>query len=208
MAARIVSCGAVMSLACGSDDRVRPAPSIVYLSPAVIDAGVEVPHEADATVSGTPLLRDWCGSEDAGATDAPNAIAAISSAYLAAQLVVCRSMTEEMSSAQLTAWEVYIYDYSRVMAGCLQIKMPPPGGILAFGPANTAAVGVLRSPLSREDARLLIAEYLSAFVRALALDSDDRALVETHLWRTAEFEIDASLPVGLSVCAEGGDAGG
>jgi hypothetical protein len=197
-----------MAAACddGSPHRAPP----LYLSPVLIDAGLESAPElatTAATSPATPLLPDWCGAARGAALDAALKIGEISDAYVNAQRVVCEPLTREMLEERRAAWRTYVYDYTRVMAGCVDLDMPPPGGILAFGPANTPAVGVPRPSLSRSDAALLIDAYLSAFVSALSLASEEEALVEAHLWRTAETEIDPGQVAALLVCGNAPDAG-
>jgi hypothetical protein len=135
------------------------------------------------------------------------AVVEITEAYLAMQSAACSGLTAGMSSAEQSNFRTYIYDYTRVMAGCLQIDRPPARGVLAFGPGNTAAAGVMRAPLSSEDASVLVAAYLSAFASKLDLDAGDSSLVQAHLERTVQSEIDASLSAAPSVCAGRADAG-
>jgi hypothetical protein len=148
--------------------------------------------------SPAPLLPDWCGPER-GELDAARKVGEISDAYLNAQRTACAGLTQGIA---LSSWSKYIYDYTYVMAGCTDLAAPPPGGILKFGPANTRAVGLVGAALSAEDVDLLVEIYVRTFAQALSLSSEERALVEAHLLRTAEPEVDPSLPAGLAVCAE------
>jgi hypothetical protein len=185
----------------------------VYHQPSVLDAGfsLEPVREARAAAPMPALLPDWCGSERDGSLDAAQFIDEIVGLYSNAQRASCAGLTAGMLDDQLASWWVYLNDYTRVMLGCVDLVMPPPGGILEFGPANTAAVGVSHAPLSRADAALLIGAYLSAFAGPLSLAAEDRALVEAHLWRSAEPHIDPSRRDGLALCASvsptGPDAG-
>ncbi|MEY4545599.1 MAG: hypothetical protein RL685_1794 [Pseudomonadota bacterium] len=180
----------------------RPAPPL-YLQPTVIDAvRVDGPDVLDATRASTappaPLLPDWCGPER-GELDAARKVGEVSDAYLNAQLVACAGLTRGIA---LDSWRKYLYDYTYVMAGCVDLITPPPGGILKFGPANTGAVGLVGASLSADDVDLLVAIYARTFAQALSLSGEERLLVEAHLLRAAQPEIDPSLAEGLAVCAD------
>jgi hypothetical protein len=98
------------------------------------------------------------------------------------------------------------------MFGCPLLGEPVVGGTSAFGPANIPALELARAPLGRDDATLLIQQYVTAFAAELQLDTGQRALLEAFLWEAAEQDIDASSSATLSVCGElpdasAGDAG-
>jgi len=177
-----------------------------YLVPEIADAGTAT-SSLDPPPADEALLDDWCSNPDAGgAMDPMRAVATITDAYLEAQRRLCPRLTEALSSAELGNFRTYVYEYTSVMVGCVNAVRPPPGGILAFGPANTPAVGLARPALSAEDARVLGEAYVAEFASALLLDEADRALVAAHVASTAQSVIDPSLS-SISLCAASGDAG-
>lgn len=193
----------------GCDADSHPAPP-VYLRPLVLDAGAPSPPERDVGAPASidpPLLPDWCHGERAASVGASGRSSEIAQSYSSAQERSCAALTGPMLPDQFALWTTYLDEYSSVMTGCVDLLTPPPGGILAFGPANTAAIGLPHGPLSRGDADLLIATYLAAFASALSLTAEDQARVEAHLWRSAEPEIDASQGDALALCAGFADAG-
>jgi hypothetical protein len=186
----------------GANDSVSPA----ALIPEVRDAGNLVSFDLDATAPESPLLGNWCVRSVSDAADPVRALADVADAYLAVQRDVCPRLTGALTPGQLSSFRTYIYDYTSVMAGCGNATRPPPGGILAFGPANTPAVGADPGPLSEADARVLTDAYVTVFAQAFGLDGADRALVEAHIERSARAAIDPGLP-SLSLCASVNDAG-
>jgi hypothetical protein len=91
------------------------------------------------------------------------------------------------------------------MMGCPVYEDPVAGGISAFGPANTAVLGVNRPALGRDDVTHLIDFYLAAFVQERSLSVDDQERLSAYLWKAAEPEIDPGATAVLSRCK--GDAG-
>jgi hypothetical protein len=93
------------------------------------------------------------------------------------------------------------------MAGCPLETGPLDGGILAFGPGNTPAVGAARPDLGPDDVERLTTHYVAAFGDALSLDEDERTLIRAHLLLTAQADIDPAASGVLSICGDSADAG-
>lgn len=174
-----------------------------------VDAAGGTRTEAEPT---TPTVAafptDWCARAGSGIAAQTRFFSGIVDDYTLAQEEDCATagLTSELSDDLYPDWLNYLIGYTNAMVGCPLIDGPVPGGILAFGPANTPALGVVRAPLGRDDAERLIASYLDAFARALLLSDAERAAVESHLWGTAEAEIAAGASRTLWRC-DGADAG-
>jgi hypothetical protein len=102
------------------------------------------------------------------------------------------------------AWWDYLLNYSNALAGCPLIVTPLPGGIAAFGPGNTAAIGLPHPPFTREAAGLLIEKFLSAFSAGFGLAESERGLVEAHLWEVANVTIAEDATAWMSRCSDAG----
>jgi hypothetical protein len=199
--------GGLLALACyESEARFSPA-ARAPVRPLVLDGGQEMSSAVGLSGEGATLLGEWCTRAGEDSTMQLVTIDAIVDDYRAEQAALCAPLTSQMDPAQSSAWTTYLASYTRFMAGCLNVDVPPPGGILAFGPANTAAIGMPQPALSQDDARILIGAYAGAFSSALALLDTDRELVEAHLSGTADRVVDASLPAGPTLCSDGDDAG-
>jgi hypothetical protein len=107
--------------------------------------------------------------------------------------------------ADFIRWQDYLTQYTAAMAGCPLIAGPLEGGILVFGPANTAAIGIRRAAVGRDDVSTLIGHYVGAFTAGLSLSTGESDALSAYLWETAESEIDPGTSSGLSRCAA--DAG-
>lgn len=198
--------GGLLAVAIGcSDAESRDLASTEYRIPAVYDVSYGTREDAALFAAAVPQqerLGDWCARSGANDNEQGRAMVDVALAYAAVQGEHCARLTADMSSAQFSDWEFYLTLYTHVMSGCQQLLEPPRDGIRAFGLANTAAVGLLRPPLSRGDAGLLIADYVPLLAAALHLDMHEGELVEAHLWNVAGREIDPEGSNGPSVCAE------
>jgi hypothetical protein len=151
----------------------------------------------------------WCTRAGATAGEQSDAMLDIGLDYLAAQKRDCRirGLTESMTRQQDLDWGNYLIAYTYVMAGCRYL-MAVPGGILAFGPANTPAIGIARPLLGRDDVAGLVKPYLDLFGERLRLSDRQRESVEAHLLVTAQPEIDPRALGVLSRCGNTGTDGG
>jgi hypothetical protein len=148
---------------------------------------------------------NWCTRAGATAAEQAEAMLNIGSDFYALQTRDCRTrgLTEGMSHEQRLAWENYLIAYTYVMAGCRYL-MTVPGGILAFGPGNTPAIGVARPRLGRDDVGVLSELYLGVLSERLKLSSRQSESVRAHLLATVADEID---PLASGVMSRCGDAG-
>jgi hypothetical protein len=208
--AALLGCGL---LACDATDST---PSIPQSDPGELN-----PRGADAALPPMPLeeVRDagfedlfpsnWCKRAGATVGDQADAMLNIGLDYLAAQKRDCRvsGLIEGMTTEQDLEWGNYLIGYTYLMAGCSYL-IPVPGGILAFGPANTYAIGLARPPLGRDDAAAVIELYLGLFGEALKLSDRQRDSVAEHLLVAAELEIDPGASGVLSRCGDAGVDGG
>ena len=176
------------------------------------DAGVEPMPGPEAlsapSVGEASFPTNWCDRASADPLYLDDALQDIAYAYAEAHDTACatRKLTSAMTDDQAIAWVNYLVTYTYGMAGC-DLLNDLPGGIGVFGPGNTFAAGFGRPPLGRDDAALLIAQYLGAFAPQLGLSEAERGVVESYLWRAAEPEIDPSVSSTLSACAEGEPTG-
>jgi hypothetical protein len=113
-------------------------------------------------------------------------------------------MTVVLTDVERVRWRDYLTLYTTAMAGC-PLSRPLNGGVLAFGPANTAAVGIVRPALGRDDAESLIEHYVGAFAARLSLSDTERSDVASFIGATAQSEIDPALSRSLVACSP--DAG-
>lgn len=182
------------------------------------DATTDLMVEQDGGVRRTPELVDaadgvefrarWCQNEGRDPGDRTAALARVARDYEAARTSDCRTrgMLPELEAAQTMRWLDYLIGYSTVMLGCPPRSTPVPGGILAFGPANTTAIGVSRPALGRDDAELLIRYYLTSLSASVPLSEAESAHVEAQLRETAEAVVNVALTAGLSTCSGDGGA--
>jgi hypothetical protein len=101
-------------------------------------------------------------------------------------------------------WLDYLIGYSTVMLGCPPRSTPVPGGILAFGPANTAAIRLPPPPFGRDDAELLIRYYFSSLSASVPLSESEGAYLTARLQEAAELAVDVTMTAGLSTCSSDG----
>jgi len=96
----------------------------------------------------------------------------IATSYDAARRGDCRTagLTPALDERQTDAWWDYLVNYSIALAGCPLVAGPLKGGILVFGPANTAAIGVPQAALARSDIARLIDLYVTPFAAAFRLE--------------------------------------
>jgi hypothetical protein len=177
-----------------------PVPPASLLS--VPDGGVDASVPPPAPVATFPA--DWC----ARLAGLPAAIritnaynAAVRGACLTAGLVAWSELSDEQYD-QYEDWRSYLQDYTFLMAGCVPDYEPPEGGILVFGPGNTPLIGVPRSPLSPNEALLLVEDYVQAFASELGLTAEERDAVRAYLLQVVAAETDDPAAIGsLSTCA-------
>jgi hypothetical protein len=131
----------------------------------------------------------------------------IASDYEAKRWADCRTqgLTPLLDERKTERWLGYLINYSMAMSGCPLTLGPAEGGILTFGPANTQAIDMTRPRLGRDDAGLLLDQYLGSFAEALQLSDEERSSMQTYLWSTAEHEIDSQASAVLSRCEPGSE---
>lgn len=111
-----------------------------------------------------------------------------------------RGLMSAMSNTQGDDWLVYLLNYSHALFGCGLLFDPLPGGVGAFGLANTDAVGLTSPMLGADDAALLIDIYLNACSNELAMTSAELAELRGRLEAAAQPRIDPDLSSRLSDC--------
>lgn len=167
---------------------------------------------AAQAAEGNRFLPSWCAR---AAPDPYETLYRAATTYFDSQVGACSTtkLTQALSAEQTVAWVNYLVDYSHALAGC-DIPDPSlggrgflPGGVGQFGPANLAAVDAPQPRLGRNDASLLIDEYLSAFASALRLSDGERQGVRLFLEGTAEAQIEPMLSGVLSACDAGASGG-
>jgi hypothetical protein len=149
----------------------------------------------------------WCAGPGQNTLLEVQLMKRIAEGYEAARAADCHTagLLPVLNDRQRTAWLEYLIGYSVVMSGCPETMAPPvEGGILVFGPGNTAAIGLTHPPFGRDDAGALIQHYLDSFSSLLMLDESERTRVETQLWSTAELVIDGAASGALSTCSKDG----
>ncbi len=188
----------------GDPELEQPSPGLRDAD-AGMDAEPHVPDSANSGTGGDPVAppslfpADWCSR--LGEDEAFD----IAFAYYTVQFDSCETklLTQGMSGDQEGRWFGYLMDYTSAMAGCMS-SAPLEGGIDVFGPANTDVATFSRPDIGRDDAALLIEQYLSVFAATLELTEAERRDVELHLWATAESEIDPEAWSVLSACESPG----
>lgn len=111
-----------------------------------------------------------------------------------------RGLVSAMSDTQMDDWLVYLLNYSHALFGCGLLFDPLPGGVGAFGLANTEAVGVASPMLGADDVALLMDIYLTGCAKELPMTSAELAELRRRLEAAALPRIDPSLTARLSDC--------
>lgn len=147
---------------------------------------------------------DWCTRAGSDPDTQFATIFDIAIGYATDQSEDCETsgLTHGLDGDQLTNWLNYLFGYTNAMTGCPLAFEPVEGGILAFGPANLAALGMSPPVLGRDDAGMLIGQYLARFASALQLSAAERSAVEAYLWDQAQPAIDPAASQLLSVCGQ------
>jgi hypothetical protein len=163
---------------------------------------------ANGTTSDAAFPGAWCPDGDGNVVVGFGAALRLASVYWLAQMRDCETagLTDQMSDRQSSDWLDYLVNYTYLMMGCpvgsnaLVDVDQVDGGILAFGPANVAAIGLEQPRLGREDVANLITRYVAAFVAELGLSPADEAQLSAHLWSVADPAIAPGIAAGLSRC--------
>ena len=152
---------------------------------------------------------NWCTRAGTTAAAQANAMLEIGSEFFTLRTHDCRTrgLSEGMTGEQSLAWENYLIAYTYVMVGCRYL-MTVPGGILAFGPANTAAIGVPRPPIGEDDVTVLIELYVGVLADHLRLTPRQYGSVQSHLFAAARPEIEPGASGVLSRCGDAAADGG
>jgi hypothetical protein len=210
----MVACGESQPAASVDADTLLPDPGAAGSGSGQSGERSRATRVPPVATTAEGALVDWCLRAGADEDAQARTMRDIGLGYLADQERRCGALTRTMNDAQRSDWANYLIAYTSVMAGCLQLSEPPPDGIRAFGPANTAAVGAADPDLHRGDIALLIELYVSLFAASLNLDGAERALVEAQLWvsvggRLSEEAPDAVAPGSsdVVVCLQAADAG-
>lgn len=145
---------------------------------------------------------DWCARTGSDIGMAAQTAVMIALSYWGVQEEDCRTagLTSDLTFDEGTLWLDYLAGYTYLLMGCPLLGEPVPGGISAFGPANTAARRANISGLGRDDAALLISQYVEPFSLEVQLDAVQRDALEALLWEAAEAEIDPMATATLSTC--------
>ena len=203
----------IASVACGKGSSPEPAEmdstSSVRANEEAPDAMTPDMTAADTMAPSAPLPTfpaNYCARAGAGPLERRAVALAIVMTYDSTRSNDCRTagLTPRWNSDEAKPWWDYLFKYTTLMAGCPLIMGEIDGGILLFGPANTAAIGLQRPQLGRDDAQLLIDQYLDAFAAALSLADVERAAVEDYLWGTAASELGTGVSGVLSRCGVDG----
>jgi hypothetical protein len=109
-------------------------------------------------------------------------------------------LSSAMSSDQVGEWLYYLLNYSQALFGCGLSFEPLPGGVGAFGLANTDAVGIPSPMLGADDAALLIDVYLNSCTNELPVPNTELAQLRGRLEAAAQPRIDPSLAARFSGC--------
>lgn len=148
----------------------------------------------------------WCQetAEDPGGRT--EVLADVALGYEATRSDDCRTrgLLPDLDALQQRNWLDYLIGYSVVMLGCPARSTPVPGGIRAFGPANTAAIGLSHPLIGRVDVETLIGQYLGSLHAHVPLLDPESDQIEAQLRITAELVIDATVAAGLSTCSSDG----
>ena len=217
-----ISPALALGLACRNDVGSVPTAATLDEEPSAPAGSVQVSGVRESPSSGAALAAGqgpaeepssfpahWCPRAGATEQEWVATVTEIAKNYSAATDQDCETqgLTAAFDHQNRTDWRNYLVSYSLLMAGCPLLFGPVDGGILAFGPGNTVAIGVPRPPLGKDDAALLIERYTAAFAAALDLQPEQADAVTTHLWQTAQAQIDPAASETLSVCPTGADAG-
>lgn len=148
----------------------------------------------------------WCSNEGSDPGLRLETLAHVAQGYDGDRAADChtRGLLPELGAPRRRDWWDYLIGYSLLMLGCQPRSTPVPGGILVFGPANTAAIGQPSPRLGRADVDRLSAQYMGNLVAYVPLSSAERSVVEAQLRDTAELTIDANLSDVLSQCTPDG----
>ena len=160
------------------------------------------------TGAGAAFPGAWCPDAGGNVVVGFGAAVRLASVYWLAQMQDCETagLTDQMSDRQGDDWLDYLINYTYLMMGCPVGADAPvdvdqvEGGILAFGPANLAAIGLEQPRLGRDDVARLITQYVAAFVAELGLSSADETQLTAQLWSVAEPAIASDIAAGLSRC--------
>jgi hypothetical protein len=119
-----------------------------------------------------------------------------------AQTNECRArrLVSAMGDTQSGEWLNYLINYSHALFGCGLLYSPLPGGVDAFGPANTEAVGIPNLTFAAEDAALLIDIYMNSCTNELPVPGADIAELRARLAAAAQPNVDANQTVRISEC--------
>ena len=192
-------CAAVVSAACAckgggpSPEAAGPPPGPPLEVEPEPSLAIELPAQ--------PELPPLCLLAGADAVEREDTFTDVVFAYYM-QTDECRTrgLTSAMSRTQEGDWLRYLINYSHALFGCGLLFDPLPGGVGAFGPANTDAVGIPSPMLGGDDAALLVDIYLNSCTTALPLASADLAELRARLEAAAQPHIGASLSARLSEC--------
>jgi hypothetical protein len=133
----------------------------------------------------------------------------IAKSYDSARIADCRTvgLLPRLDPAAQNAWWDYLLNYTIALAGCPPAVTPLPGGISVFGPANTAAIGIPRQPLTEHAAELMLDKYVTAFQDALGLSAQERASLMALMRTTLIDAIDEDASDWTSRCSADGGLG-
>jgi hypothetical protein len=186
-----------------SAERERPAASAASGTPAATDVAASGAVN-DAGPDG--FSAPWCAGPGQDVLARLEVMYWITRDYESDRTADCETagLLSQPIEELRAAWWDYLIGYSAALAGCPPLPVEVPGGIRAFGPANTAAIGVPRPRLGMDDVSSLISKYMAAFAAELGLTADERQAAEMHLWTTAEGEMDPSASDVLSTCDASG----
>lgn len=186
----------ILACACDRSERRREAAASGAESDATRSQG-----SALDPGSTPPELPALCLLAGADAVEREDAFTGIAFDYYV-ETGACRThaLVSALSETQVGDWLTYLINYSHALFGCGLLFDPLPGGVDAFGLANTEAVGLASPMLGTEDAALLIDIYLDSCANELTLTSAQQAELREHLEAAAQPRIDASLTAGLSDC--------
>jgi hypothetical protein len=160
--------------------------------------------ESESTASAFPF--DFCARAGSHPGAVYETMVLIAGDYDRRRLADCLTagLTAALTDAELVRWQDYLTQYTAAMAGC-PLSRALEGGVRVFGPANTAAAGILRPTLGRDDVAKLVEHYVGAFDIGLSLADTEASEVSAFLWGTAEREIDSTVSHAIARCP--GDAG-
>jgi hypothetical protein len=195
---RLALAALVVSCACGQGESRREAAAQV---PVKEPDAPQSQGSALGPGSTAPELPALCLLAGADEVEREDTFTDVAFAYHT-QTRACRThaLVSAMSETQIGDWLTYLINYSQALFGCGLLFDPLPGGVDAFGLANTEAVGLASPMLGADDAALLIDIYLESCASVLTLTSEQQAELRAHLEAAAQPRIDASLTAGLSDC--------